>query len=182
PGVRHPAVAYYRRARHLAVLGQRDRQRVAAAAREAGLRQQPRVPNAVQRGAKRNGAPLIRDPGLSPRKESTRGPGSAAHHFVLRRARDTGQGYDCPPEQLITCPVMKLASSEARNAIAAACSSAVPRRLSACWLRMSSPISRRYFASSSGSSTVTPGAMSWRGTTRSVMSVPPGAITLTRML
>ena len=64
-----------------------------------------------------------------------------------------GFRYDCPPLQLITWPVMKLASSEARNAIAAACSSGNPRRFSACWLRMSSPISRRYAASSAGSST-----------------------------
>jgi hypothetical protein len=28
--------------------------------------------------------------------------------------------YDCPPLQLITCSVMKLASSDGRNAIAAA--------------------------------------------------------------
>ena len=36
-----------------------------------------------------------------------------------------------PPLQSMTCPVMKLASSEARKAIAAACSSGVPRRFSA---------------------------------------------------
>ena len=41
-------------------------------------------------------------------------------------------GYDCPPLQLMTCPVMKLASSDARKAIAAACSSGSPRRRSAC--------------------------------------------------
>jgi hypothetical protein len=28
--------------------------------------------------------------------------------------------YDCPPLQLITCPVMKLASSDVMNAIGAA--------------------------------------------------------------
>ena len=48
---------------------------------------------------------------------------------------------DCPPLQLITCPVMKLASSEARNAMAAACSSSRPRRRSACWFVMSCAIS-----------------------------------------
>ena len=42
-----------------------------------------RVPDAVQREAKRNGAPLIRD------RQGTcsYGPGSAAHHSVVRRAR-----------------------------------------------------------------------------------------------
>jgi len=45
-----------------------------------------RVPDAVQRGAKRNGAPLIRD---RSKAASRNGPGSAAHHYVLRRARDT---------------------------------------------------------------------------------------------
>ena len=44
------------------------------------------VPDAVQRAAKRSGAPLIRD--LNKGRHCG-GPGSAAHHFVLRRARDT---------------------------------------------------------------------------------------------
>jgi serpin B len=43
-----------------------------------------RSPDAVQRGAKRNGAPRIRGPRLWPLD-----PGSAAHHFVLRCARGT---------------------------------------------------------------------------------------------
>src|SRR5262249_7362515 len=55
----------------------------------------------------------------------------------------TNRRYDCPPLQLITCPVIKLASSEARKAMAAACSSGRPRRCRACWLRMSCAISRR---------------------------------------
>jgi hypothetical protein len=46
-----------------------------------------RVPDAVQRVVQRNGARLIRDPGIFG-IQSNRGPGSAAHHFVLRCARD----------------------------------------------------------------------------------------------
>jgi hypothetical protein len=43
------------------------------------------VPDAVQRGAQRSGAPLIRD-----RYEFGfwNVPGSAAHHFVMRCARE----------------------------------------------------------------------------------------------
>jgi hypothetical protein len=43
------------------------------------------VPDAVQRGAQRSGAPLIRD-----RYEFGfwNDPGSAAHHFVMRCARE----------------------------------------------------------------------------------------------
>ena len=47
-----------------------------------------------------------------------------------RPAAAAGFAY-WPPLQSMTCPVMKLASSEARKAIAAACSSGVPRRFSA---------------------------------------------------
>ena len=64
---------------------------------------------------------------------------AAANGVVRPSYSAPGFRYDCPPLQLITWPVMKLASSEARNAIAAACSSGNPRRFSACWLRMSSP-------------------------------------------
>jgi hypothetical protein len=49
-------------------------------------RQKVRFPAAVQHGAKRSGALLIRD------RRSLRvrdDPGSAAHHFVLRCARET---------------------------------------------------------------------------------------------
>ena len=42
------------------------------------------------------------------------------------------ESQDCPPLQLITCPVMNDASSDARNAIVAACSSGSPDRLMAC--------------------------------------------------
>jgi hypothetical protein len=50
-----------------------------------------RVPDVVQREAKRSGAPLIRD---RFKGGIWNGPGSAAHHcalprFMLRRARDT---------------------------------------------------------------------------------------------
>jgi len=45
-----------------------------------------RVPDAVQREAKRNGAPLIRD---RSRLRVRNGPGSAPQHSVLRCARDT---------------------------------------------------------------------------------------------
>ena len=50
---------------------------------------QPRVPDAAQHKAKRSDATLIRDPGFSS-TSANRGPGSAAHHCVLRCARDTG--------------------------------------------------------------------------------------------
>src|ERR1700722_10382809 len=43
----------------------------------------PRLPDAVQRAS---GAPLIRDRSLTVVED----PGSAAHHFVLRCARETG--------------------------------------------------------------------------------------------
>src|SRR5690242_941593 len=46
-----------------------------------------RVPDALQREAKRNAAAQIRDSASF----RNRGPGSAAHHSVLRRARDTDQ-------------------------------------------------------------------------------------------
>jgi len=45
-----------------------------------------RFPDAVQRAAKRSGAPLIRD--LS-KLSVCDDPGSAAHHFVPRCARET---------------------------------------------------------------------------------------------
>ena len=43
------------------------------------------VPDAVQREAQRSGAPLIRDRYKYSRWND---PGSAAHHFVLRCARE----------------------------------------------------------------------------------------------
>jgi len=48
----------------------------------------PRVPHAMQREAvhRRCGTPVVQ------KRRRNRGPGSAAHHFVLRRARDTGSG------------------------------------------------------------------------------------------
>ena len=91
--------------------------------------------------------------------------------------------YDCPPLQLMTWPLMKLASSEARNAMAAACSSGRPRRRNACWLRMSYAISRWYAAASDWamSSAIMPGRISCRGVNRSAISVPPGAMVLILM-
>lgn len=47
----------------------------------------PRVPGAAQHVAKRNDAPQTRDPGFL--IGMNRGPGSAVHHFVLHRVRDT---------------------------------------------------------------------------------------------
>ena len=55
-----------------------------------------------------------------------------ADGLTRRRKCCRARAYDCPPLQLTTCPVMKLASSEARNAMAAACSSGRPRRRKAC--------------------------------------------------
>jgi hypothetical protein len=45
-----------------------------------------RSPHAVHCEAQRSGAPQMRGPGFF---LINRGPGSAAHHFVLRCARDT---------------------------------------------------------------------------------------------
>jgi len=47
-----------------------------------------RVPDTAQREAERSDAPLIRDPKV---RETKLGPGSAAHRFALRCARDTEQ-------------------------------------------------------------------------------------------
>jgi hypothetical protein len=53
-----------------------------------------RVPDAVQRAAKRNDAPQSRDP-LIVRLRLV-GPGSASRHFAPRRARDTKAEISSP--------------------------------------------------------------------------------------